>query len=158
MPAFKEVVAKNGPAVGVICAAIIAATWLMILRPSRGARTVTSAYYDDLGAERLFTDSPDKKPPIDAPSGHQGVGAAVFACGDCADSGSHFIAYLEKFTDEFKVALKKGIPSPDLFVAGHLVRAVEGDEWIPRQSPRGEQLVQLALQRCGRHALQTCNP
>lgn len=51
-------------------------------------------WYYDLGSGELFATDALRVPPIEAPSGGEGVEAVVFSCGQCDDPANRHIAYL----------------------------------------------------------------
>lgn len=125
-----------------------------------------SSYFLDLTTNKLFTAAADQVPPIKTPGRHMrdgqpaGVRAYVMSCGDCADTQSHMIAYLESFTSEGQrvmleaagemAILRNASDSPPQSrETGCLVaRADLQGGWIPASSQEGRRLVSDAMRPC----------
>lgn len=131
------------------------------------------AYFYDLSSnqanpmDRLFLAKATDVPPISAPSGTTmpdgtptGVRANLFACGDCA-KGKLFIGYLDLLTKDAKDAQIQAqsasaatTPTPldpqlvGRWEAGHLIRTVEEDHWVPIKSPQGEEILNALEEHC----------
>lgn len=119
------------PAVGgAVVIVLLAVAAFVVLRsgPGTAPRTPQHRYLYDLASGELVTGAA----PTSADGGR--VVARVFTCGDCDDEASRFIAHLEK-------------PNPDPDVeAGempNLIRAVDGEQWVP---PVGEKAMQIAME------------
>lgn len=113
-------------------AILVVALGFLTMRLTGGGRrggTQRSFYYYDLGSGKVFIESAQKFPPIEAPSGplqigdkqmDAGVRAFVFTCGECPDTldgmtvdqieqtGAKF-GYVERYTDD----MKKQMENPD---------------------------------------------
>lgn len=118
---------------------------------SRDAGIVDKDFFYDLSERRLFVASRDALPPIRGlnDAEEDAVRAVVISVtGQPRDKRSHQIAYLEKYTPEWKrqveVARATG-EAPALSRAGaqwhRLVRLPDGDQWHPVASPEGEAIV-----------------
>lgn len=117
-----------------------------------GAGTVNALYFYDLQSGELFEAPVESKAPIDAPSGaNNGVRARVFACGECTSS-DRTPAYLEKYTDQAKAAIQAGNADATANPNAMLIRAVDGDQWVPSASQAGSEIVSQAIQRLGCNA------
>lgn len=127
------------------------------------------AYYFDLKAGTTFVSTIDQVPPIPTPSGdlpdgqHAGVWAAVFSCGNCADTSTHFVGWLEKFNPDTQKQLVELIaPRKNGFAdfnpyetrnlwdaAGHLFALKDSpDEWLPSEDEGVEAIQASVLKKC----------
>lgn len=109
-------------------------------------QTSDKFYFYDMQTRQLFAAKASLIPPIEAPSGAEGVLAQVYACG----SGEPFILVLQKYSPAAKQAIEAGMPPHP---AGHLVCLPEpGSPWVPADSPQGRQLrlqaIAAARARC----------
>ena len=114
-------------------------------------KNVEYYYYYDLTTKQLFSHDaldPDGTPPIAAPSGSQvdgqdaGVKAYVFTCAaECGDESQYFIAYLEKYTSEYKAALKAKTADTQMSESGVLISLEATDKWIPKYKEEGQKLM-----------------
>ena len=104
---------KN-PVVAIIAAIVLIVAVVLIFRQAGiGGGSMGSpkdAYWYDLDTGKLFGHKA-VTPPIEAPSGGEGVRAHVFACNNCDDKSDRFIAFLERYSDEGKKALEEGAAS-----------------------------------------------
>lgn len=71
-----------------------------------GGRSDVAVWFYDLQAKQLFQADPDDVPPIEAPSGGEGVRAYVYSCGACTQDARR-IARLERYTPESKQAFER---------------------------------------------------
>lgn len=102
-------------------------------------------YYLDLETREFFTDRLDAIPPITAPSGGRGVRAHLYSCGEC-EPGEWF-GYLETYTEEARrIYEEEGILSEA--EEDYLVGDLEGNEWAPYFSRRGETLRDEVYDHC----------
>jgi len=124
-------------------------------RPQAGGQ-----YFYDLQDKKLYNEKSGVEAPVKAPSGGEGVLAAVYACGSCDNEADHFIAYLSRNSDTYMAALASREPIPaEVSRQGTLVRATNGSEWFPAPSPQGMQLTESLRTRCpGKEAAVSCQP
>lgn len=125
-------------------------------------------YYYDLDTNELFEGMSDDIPPVTAPSGGYGVRAYVYTCSSCTDPDALFIGYLEMFTREAKEMMNRPTGStaditPEeemmLLQQGHLVRAVEGEGWVPESSEAGLMITDAPYEICGEGSMvRPCEP
>jgi hypothetical protein len=94
------------------------------------------SYFYDMQTRQLFAAKATFVPPIEAPSGGEGVLAQVYGCGDC--TGERVIGLLRKYTPSAKLAIESGRPpDPD----GQLVRLPHADSaWVSANSPQGQKM------------------
>lgn len=87
----------------------------------------SEVYYWDLEREEPFSHAVGAVPPIEAPSGGQGVRAHIFTCGEC--NPAEWFGYLETHTEQAKRFYEEeGILPMEEDVT--LVRALEGGNWV----------------------------
>jgi hypothetical protein len=147
--------AKN-PIIGVIAVVAIVVTWVVILKP--GASSAGGdVYFLDMNTRELYAETKQTLSPSTAPSGAPGVRAHVFACGECT-ADSRFVAFVERYTDEALAAKKDGsaVMNPQLLTEGQQVSDDKAENWVPRMSPAGQQLMRSATHRCDKPIV--CTP
>lgn len=140
-------------------AAVILATvaWLLVLKPPR--RAAGGQYFYDMGSRSLYVVSTQAVAPATSPSGAEGVRAVVMTCGDCAVEADRFIAYMEKYSDEYRRILDSGEPpTPQQMQARSLIRAADGEAWLPAVDPAAQAIVNAAQHRCGSTPPVYCAP
>lgn len=130
-------------------------------------------YFFDEKEKALFVDMSDKVAPFTRlETGGEAVRAFVFACGECGKD--EFIGYLEKFTPEYKDAMRKlreaydrgGEIPPDAafymeegYSKGRLIKRVGDEKWVESSSVEGIELVKEINARCeGKGRLRPCYP
>jgi hypothetical protein len=87
------------------------------------------------------------------------VVAAVFACGTCGGPDTRFVSYLEKYSDALRQAQAAGgVIEPDVAKAGHLIRAVDGADWVPSSTGKAIPILEEAQKRCGTQTPVACQP
>lgn len=139
----------------------------------RYAGRITAFYYYDIQTDALYADSPFVIPPIDAPSGPgQGVRAYVFSCGECPQVLSGMttdeleqvnvrIGWLEKYDEETRRKILDPTASSQLaepptlindhwrqWDKGHLIKAVDDEQWVVSVSEQGMQLMRHVSKLC----------
>lgn len=122
-----------------------------VIIASRGGDSSSSrgVYFYDLDDAKLYVAPPGTLAPTTAPSGGEGVAAAVFSCTTCEDPGARFTAYLTKHTDDYKKVLMSGAePTAEQMAGGQLVRNVDGEEWLVGSSPEALAITRAATERC----------
>jgi hypothetical protein len=103
-------------------------------------------------------------PPVTLPSGHQGVLAHVYACGDCAKSDERFIAYLERYTEQGKANLSQvGQPDQPINPTAGLEVAVapqadEEPKWVSVMSGEARSITTAKNRRCPGGDVVACYP
>jgi len=141
-------------AVGAVVLAAVA--WFIVLKP-RGA--VTGLYFYDLGASKLYVESVKTVAPVKLPSGSEGVLAVVLACKSCGDESDRYIGYLEKNTDAYNQVIASGEPpTPQQMQDKSLIRALDGDMWLPAGDPAAQSIMNAALNRCAPDRPEYCTP
>ncbi len=145
--------------VGTALLALAVTAWLMNRSTVPGEAPV-GYYFYDLNDGTLYPVASNVDAPAVAPSGGEGVYAAVFACHSCADATDRFVAYLSKRSAVYLQAQVVGreLTSQE---AGKstLYRAVEGGEWMTEDQPRVKELFAIPQQRCGENATPiVCRP
>lgn len=120
-------------------------------------------YFWSVDKQELFLAKNDQIPPITAPEGGVGVRAYVYSCGDCSDAQSRFVGYVERYTDEYKDAMKKvreaaetgSQPPPEVMqfmeedYSKH--REVSGDggkTWHAANTEEGRNITDAVLKMC----------
>lgn len=117
------------------------------------------AYFYDLSGRRLFTAPHSSVPPIKGVVGDEedGVRAIVISTnGNCADTRSRQIVYLETYTPELKQQVesrKKQVASDPAESPSHirrgeahafiLVKRPEETGWHPMTSPQAQKILQV---------------
>lgn len=144
---LREWVNQNS-AVSTIAAAVllvVALATLVALWDGPGGEAARAVYYWDLEGDRHFVTQSGNMPPIEAPSGGDGVRAHLYSCGACAPD--EWFGYLETFTAEARAHYEQeGVPPED--DAAHRVRALhveapgglDGEAWVPYTSVEGERI------------------
>ena len=114
----------------------------------------SSVYYWDLETDEHFV-APAQTPPVEAPSGGEGVRAILYSCGECTPN--EWFGYLQTHTPEYARAME----DPELFeqmdpaeqqrfaAQGRLVRPLDGAEWLIKGSREGQLLEDQMYERCG---------
>ncbi|MEM9251133.1 MAG: hypothetical protein AAGB29_02170 [Planctomycetota bacterium] len=140
----------------VIVVAIVVAGYMVLTRGfgTSGPQYV-DVYFYDIEAKELVPVPGNAISPVVMPDGSTVVRAQTFESHTSGDENGVFIAYLEKFSDDAHAVLTKypiGTKVP-LGEAGPLQRAdmmlvatiemAENDEWVPRETRRGQQIVAL---------------
>lgn len=139
---LRESLQKNPVAALIVVVVLVGIAVLIVMRGNSAPSGGNTVYFYDLGSGQLFHAAADAVPPIDSPSGaNLGVGAAVFACGDCAAEGDRFIAYLQTLEpSEIEGEMRSLIaPVPD---GGE-------PQWVSSDSRAAGALIQQPAQRCG---------
>lgn len=127
-------VLATGVAAGLLALALgvlLAGAW-----PTR-AGGPAEVYFWDLETNEPFAGQGDAFPPLTAPSGGVGVRAHLFTCGECEPD--EWFGYLETYTDEAWAYFEEEGEFPGL-ETDTLVRALDGDRWIPAASAAAERL------------------
>ena len=116
-------------------------------------------WFYNLKTHQLFAVSDLSVPPIDTKSGPgTGVRAHVFTC--AADSKpTNFVAYLEKLAPETKREVEADLKQDrgqmgigfalERRQGGVLVSAVEEEQWFPKFSPEGVQIMEAGRMKGG---------
>jgi len=162
MPGFVGRISGNPRAAIGVALIILAGSLGVILKlvvPHSQAGPV-DAYFYDVGSGELFTASNGNVPPIEAPSGKEGVKAHVFSCGDCGDPDQRFIAYLEKYTAEYKQKLREEQLVPASLQGESLLRGSPGGrQWYQAASRGSVRMMAAVRDRCGKQGkLTRCYP
>ncbi len=129
---------------------------------------IYDVYYYDLDTKTLFVDKSNKFAPIQSPSGKvNGARAYVYTCGECSDTNSLFVGYLEMYTKEAKEFLENPTPPspddtgsyPDHYEEGRRIRA-ESDaaRWFNANSSEAFQVTEAVHVRCNGQPAKPCNP
>ena len=162
-------------AIIILCLALGFIAWR---QAGHGQTRINATYFYDLGADELFAGDPGRFPPIDAPSGHVGVRAYVFACGPCPPrdellgnswqeieaSTDAFVGYFERFTDEAREVLLGRSAGDEqdnyaVVLEGRHFRPPDQQQWVSARSAAGRQLESQAMMRCpGDETAQPCHP
>jgi len=129
----------------VIAVLFAAAAWQW--RPSPQQQRVDRVYFLDEGDDTLFVADATALPPIEAPSGVNGVRAYVFSCSTCADASSRQIGFVTRYTDELKRAMANATINASLEARGTLVRRPGQTQWYA-MSDDGAAIVQQVFSAC----------
>ena len=108
----------------------------------------TPTWYDT-GSGELYPGPKGVKPPAPAPSGKDGVLAAIYAKGSCDDKADRFIGFMLKYTEEGKTLLNaaEAETPPDgakieAITATHkLVKREKDTEWVTSGSKEGQAIL-----------------
>lgn len=150
---------SNLPKIALAVVVMLIAVWLAWrqVSPPPPEPVISPTYYYDLESDELFVAGSDKVPPFDAPSGGQAVAAHVFSCGAC-EADEQFIAFFTKYDDATRDALaamtleQRTYADTDvqmMMQEGQLVRAKDGDRWLPFGGQAGMTILQNVPMRCG---------
>ena len=180
---------------------VVALGWIILKsKGPSGASQFKSQYYYDLNTGTIFAADSSEMPPIETPSGPDktgnpaGVRARVFACGDCRRSyvgmteaqmeeAGAFIAFIEKFTPEFKKAVEEpkeavaepteatGVPGDPNYRRpggggrmmmeggqGLLIRQVNGEKWLSMRSREAQKITTTFGTKCPDGRSTPCYP
>ena len=155
---------SKNPLVGVIAAIVLIVAVIFIFKGlgvgGGGLGSSKDAYWYDMDTGKLFGHEA-VTPPIEAPSGGEGVRAHVFACNNCDDESDRFIGFLERYTDEGKRILKeeqeKGNPmARALALEGVELRREKDEAWLPSMGEEGRALRQEPQTQCGGKQAKQC--
>lgn len=125
-----------GIAIGVASLVVAGVILTRTLGGSSYEPPTVQVYFYDLDADKLFA-AENQSPPIDTPSGGDGVSATVYGCGTCDDPEALRIAYLtttRPADDEAAEPL-------------HLVSDDRGATWHRYESAQGFAIVDNAENR-----------
>ena len=141
---------KN-PIVAVIAVIILIVAAVMIIKGMTGKTSgpMGDASWYDTGTGELYAGPEGELPPMAAPSGSEGVLAAVFARGSCESKADRFIGYLSKFTEEGKPLLRAAQAELPLeprkmsaITAEHrLVKREKDTEWVATGTEEGQAII-----------------
>lgn len=129
------------------------------------------AWYIDLNDKQRFT-ADDTLASVARESGDfeglpSGVRVYVFACGSCADEGTRFVGYYERFTPEVLERLKAakitryhqlGDPPPSWVEPGRMRRAVDGEAWYAANTDEGRYIETDLYKKCPGRDITECRP
>lgn len=150
------------PKVGIAIAAAILVIALFFL--TRGGnvpvRNMHHGYFYDLQTSEVYHYTGSNVAPVTAPSGGVGVRAWVFSCESCENTESHFVGYLQKYTEQAKTVLDAGRQPEGDIEAMMLLRLPEGDEssWVTRNSAQGQQIRDAVVTHCPSANAYNCLP
>jgi hypothetical protein len=132
------------------------------------------AYYMMPQTGQVLVDVSGQLPPLESGA----VRAVVFSCGDCSDKSTHFVGWIEKYTDEAKAIMERLRAAPPMPAAtpygadqdmddmmaveeGHFIAtAPDGlaePQWVVMGTPPASALMRATQQRCGQSA-RMCSP
>lgn len=116
---------------------------------------VDEVYFWDLGTEEAFAGPTGAIPPIEAPSGDEGVHAHLLTCGECTPD--QWFGYLEKYSDSAKRMYEEqeDLPGADDDI---LVRALHGERWVSATSRAGEQILTRVYEQATCRDPSPCQP
>lgn len=141
-------------AIAAVALAIVA--WVVVLKPGGG---VDGQYFYDLRSNELYVESVKAIAPVKRPSGSEGVLAVVMACNSCDDKADRFIAYLEKNTEAYNKVIASGEPpKPEDLENKSLIRAVDGETWLPSANAAARAIIAAANEKCGSSPPTFCTP
>ena len=150
---------KN-PIVAVIAVVILIVAAVLIIKNMGGLDTgpTGSSTWYDTGTGELYGAEAGQIPPMPAPSGKEGVGAAVFADGSCDDKADRFIGFLHKYTDKGKAdleATQAKIPVDQAEMTRiareeKLVKREKDEEWVVAGTEEGAAIIAEASNRGAR--------
>ena len=177
MSKYRDWVNKNSPMVTIGAVLVLIAALVYIIKSQNKSTPVykgpSRLYFYDLGStaadplDRLYTGKASDIPPIESPShvlingNFAGVRAWVFACGDCKDKSKYNIGFLEIYTQEARETIEKmSKPVPDgqlsksylddpvKVEAGHLIRSLDENQWVPFSSKAGNAIKESGPAKC----------
>ena len=136
-----------------VIALIGAVAFMFYSQATKNRRPKGDLWYYNTETRELFPESDLSVPPIDTVSGpNTGVRAYVYSCGDCSDPDQRYVAYLEYLVPRAKKAVEGQVAefgdqvgigmAMEKFESGIMVRAVDGTDWVPQLSPRGQQIIE----------------
>ena len=150
---------KN-PVVAVIAVIILIVAVVLIVRgmsdPSRGP--VGQGTWYDTGSGEVYGGPNGVLPPAPAPSGKDGVMAAVYSTSTCENKADRYIAYLMKYTEEGKPLVKAAqddkpidtVKMTSLMGEHRLVRRENDTEWVAFGTEEGQAILAEVKQTGGR--------
>ncbi len=164
---------NDNAALAAVVLVVIVALGIWVMRPS-SASGFEQSYFWDIGAGELVVMPSDTLPPAAAPSGNgQAVAAVVMACGSCDDESSHFVARLEKYSDEAKQLVEQMATNrPDdpeqvrqleqQIAAGRFIaEPLSGPgepQWISMMTPTAASMLSAPSKKCSGVSAEVCTP
>lgn len=156
-----------------VIAVVLLATagWLAFGR-DRVPADIRLDYFYDLDTGELFTAPRDQLAPFPAPGGGTAVKATVFSCESCDNRDTHFIGWLERYSDEAKTLMRTERQSEtddvdpkfnEAMAEGHQIAFIDdaGGEltWQSSSDPQVVAQMRHVLTRCeGVRRTEACNP
>lgn len=156
---------NNNSMVGTILAVVVLAVALGVVAlqfRGPGPGTETQVYFWDMETGELFAGGANEAPPIEAPSGGEGVRAHLFSCGACTPE--EWFGYLERHTEEARRLQEDRTVRPDdpdvraFLQENHLIRELGEDRWVSMTSSAGQRIQREVRERCGGERPTLCMP
>lgn len=131
---------NDNPQVTVAVTLVVVVGALMVMAIQfRGAGTSAAreVYFWDVQADEAYVAPEDAVPPIEAPSGGEGVRAHLYTCGECV--AEQWFGYLETYTPEARRQYETAgeVPTGDQ----QRVRALDGERWVDFTSTEGQRIL-----------------
>jgi len=143
--------------VPVIAVIVLIVAAVLIVRTITGSDVLAAGKgtWYDTGSGKIYGGPAGVLPPVPAPSGKDGVAAAVFSKGACKNSADRYIAYLYKYTEEGKKRMEAAQleatddarPDPDVekiraITREHrLVKREKDTEWVQLGTEEGAEIA-----------------
>jgi len=149
--------------------AVAAVAFLIHWSLNADKRPKGEIWFYDLKTRQLFAASDLSVPPIDTKSGPgTGVRAYVYASEGGPRPTNQFIAFLEKFTPAVKQAVEEGLKGAggqvpigmilERHPGGILVSSPEVEQWVPKFSQEGQQIIERGKKKGGSANPRLCLP
>ena len=149
--------------------AIAAVAFLIHGNLNADKRPKGEIWFYNLKTRQLFAASDLSVPPIDTKSGPgTGVRAYVYTCDGGPKPTNQFIAFLEKFTPEVKQGVEADLkraggqmnigPALERRPGGILVSSPEVEQWFPKFSDEGRQIMEMGKKKGGGANATLCLP
>lgn len=158
--------AENKPlAIGLIVVILAAAVAIGVINMQEESHERPQLnYYYDLNTKLVFDGPHDLIPPIDAPSAKPGpdgrgagVRAYVFSCTDCKDKSTHFVGFLETYSEQAKA--KMNDPNATEAETTASIKREDDEGWAVASSPEGQKVRTDAYKKCAANQRpQQCTP
>jgi len=163
---------KIGLAAAALVVGVGLITWSLTRpNPLRQGRAPKEHFFYDVNDGELFAASAGEIPPIEAPSGGEGVRAYVYACGRCTEARLQ-IGYLERFEPQAARAMElRDDPRLDEGELLRLQQMIRGGtrvasppepgsspEWISFEDAKAQHLTQAYREMCDDGLARLCAP
>jgi hypothetical protein len=164
---------NDNPVIAISAVAVLLVGLLVwSMRPASSG--FEQSYFWDMAAGELVVMPSATLPPAAAPSGNgQVVAAIVMACGSCADQAGHFVARLEKYTDEAKQLVEQMATNrpedpeqarqieQQIAAGRYIAKPLTGPgepQWMSMMTPMAATMLSAPSSRCNGAAVEVCTP
>ena len=164
---------NDNPLIAIVAVAVLLVGLLVwSIRPASSG--FEQSYFWDIATGELVVMPSDTLPPAAAPSGSgQAVVAVVMACGSCDDQAGHFVARLEKYSDEAKQLIEQmatnrpadieQVRQIELQIAAgrYIAEPLNGPgepQWVSMMTPMAATMLSAPSKKCSGASAEVCTP